>query len=311
MFRQVITVCLNPSLDVTVWTGKLDFEEPCVAEKEEIYPGGKGINVSRMLTMLGFPNTALCAGGEENLSMLRRLLEREGVRAEYLPVKQAAVRENLTLVLADGRILKVNRKGPALDAGLLQQFAGRLAEIASPDTGVVFAGSLPPGVTAGDYGNLIAEVRDRGIPVAVDTAAFSLEDYKKIRPFAVKPNRVELERIVRKKLQSAGEIQESAQLLAQWTEHVLVSLGGDGVLYITQDGCWKTTAPKVAVKSTVGAGDATLSGFLYGMGLGWTGPEALRFGTACGTASVCCDGTCFPHREQIQHILDQVGLSSL
>ncbi|MGI5958298.1 MAG: 1-phosphofructokinase family hexose kinase [Massiliimalia sp.] len=306
MFREVVTVCLNPSLDVTVWIDSLDFEEPCFAQKEEIYPGGKGINVSRMLTGLGFSNRSLCVAGEENLSMLRGKLMQESVCAEYLPVKGAAIRENLTLIVGNQRQLKVNRKGPALGRELLEQVRSRLLELCDEATLVVFAGSLPPGVTAEDYEDLIREISSRGIPTAVDTGVFSKEDYQRIRPFVMKPNRVELEQIMGVSLPSLEAVKDAAQELSQWVNHVLVSLGGDGVLYAGEGTCLKTAAPKVSVRSTVGAGDATLSGFLYGLGMGWSQKEAVRFATACGTASVCCDGTCYPAREAIDQMAKQI-----
>lgn len=305
MFSKVITVCLNPSLDVTVWIKELDFEEPCTAQREEIYPGGKGINVARVLTMLNVPVKAYCLAGQDNLEMLKTLLVQEQVAAELFPVK-SAIRENMTLVLKDGRVLKINRAGPTLKLTDLDQIYHCIKQSINDDTILVFAGSLPPGIEKSVYRDFIMQFRRQNIRVVIDTGVFEWEDYQQIKPFMIKPNRVELEKIFHTVMPQKSDLEQAALKLAEDIQHVLVSLGKDGLLYAGNQQIKYISVPEVEMKSTVGAGDTTLAGFLAKLLEACSLEQALCFAAAAGTASVCCDGTEIPKLSDIDQIQKQV-----
>ena len=310
-FSNVLTVCLNPSLDVTVWIDEIDFNEPCFSRKERIYPGGKGINVARALTRLGVPAEACSLAGEDNMKMMSRLLEQEQVTFSFCSMREKSIRENLTLVMKNGEVLKINRAGPDISEAEVQQLMDLLLSKVDSHSLLIFAGSLPPGISSDRYREMILHLRGKGTAVAVDTAVFSPEDYQIIRPEVIKPNRVELEKIFGRRMLSLKEIADAAKQLSKAVKHVLVSLGGEGLLYTGQEKSLLVRVPRVEVKSTIGAGDSTLSGFLYGLYRGMSTEESVRFAAAVGTASVLCDGTEIASPELIEKIHSQIFTEDL
>lgn len=303
MLDKIITVCLNPSLDQTIWVDGFDMDEPVVAVDEKVYAGGKAINVSRVLTALKVPNHSVMVVGALNASVLTGLLKTEGV--SFTPIKaQGHIRENLSIVLPDGRLFKINRKGFSVDEETLYEVSeGINASLANTQAPlVVFAGSLPQNMTVANYKALIMQVRAKGIDVCIDTDIFTEQDIKEIKPLIIKPNHIELAHIAKKELSSIDEIKEYAKTLTQYVKHVIVSMGKDGLLYLSENEEHTYIPPKVAVKSTVGAGDTTLSGFIASLYNGESVAECVRFGGICGTASVTLPGTALISNADIKHI---------
>lgn len=289
---KIITVCLNPSLDQTIWVDRFDLDEPVVSVDEKVYAGGKGINVSRVLTALNVPNHSVTVVGALNVAVLTDLLKAEGV--SFTPIKAPGhIRENLSIVLPDGRLFKINRKGFSVDEETLFEVSeginAALANATHPI--VVFAGSLPQNMTVKQYKALIMQVRAKGIEVCVDTDIFSEQDIKDIMPLIIKPNHIELSHIAGRKLTGIDEMKIYAQTLTPYVKHILVSMGKDGLIYLSSEEEHLFASPSVEVKSTVGAGDTTLSGFIAALCDEKTIAECVRFAGVCGTASVTLPGT--------------------
>ena len=148
MFDKIVTVTLNPALDATLWLDSLDFAEPNEAERELLYAGGKGVNISRVLASLGIEAKAYGICGSDNAGRFLSLLDGDGVTHDFVRV-EGAVRENLTINIPNGRFLKINRKGCGVSVEAMRQLRQKLEDEVNggEKTLMVFAGSLPPNVT--------------------------------------------------------------------------------------------------------------------------------------------------------------------
>lgn len=289
MSRAVYTVTLNPSIDVTIWTDGLDADAVNHVVREKREAGGKGINVSRVLHSFGVDNLCIALAGEENRHEFARFLQHDELRFDILEV-DGAVRENLTLRYAD-KTVKINRRGQSLSQILLGALMAYLGVRVHPGDVVVFAGSLPENLAVQDYIELILCAKGAGARVALDTDCLSLEDYGRIKPWLIKPNIHELQHIVGKPLTKDTAANEAGALLAVGVEQVLLTLGADGMVLLSEKETVVADAPKVQVKSTVGAGDSALAGFIVGFVKGHPTAECVRLASACGTACAQQDGT--------------------
>lgn len=305
MHRHIISVTLNPSIDVTLRLDGMDPDATNRVLEEQREAGGKGINVSRVVRSFGLPNLCLSVVGEDNSAEFAGYLEQESIHYEMLKIK-GAVRENLTLRYADST-MKINRKGPFLS----MMMVGALMELirARMNEGdiVMFGGSLPGNVTVNDYAELMMAVKQAGGRIVVDSDLLSLEDYRRISPWLIKPNIHELNRIIPLKDDSMESVVSAALTLRRaGVENVLVSLGADGLVCVTADSVVRAISPKIEPKSTVGAGDSALAGFMVGTVKEYGVEECVRMAAACGTACCLQEGTALATRESAFALLDQV-----
>ncbi|MCX5214135.1 1-phosphofructokinase [Kitasatospora sp. NBC_00240] len=290
---MIVTMTPNPSLDRTYELARLHRGEVNRAASDRVDPGGKGVNVARALTAAGHRTTAvLPLGGFPGL-LLSDLLLRQGIDVATVPVR-GETRTNVTVVEGDHVLTKINSPGPelteqesaALLAAVQEDFAGT-----RPDW-LACCGSLPRGLAPEWYAELVDRVHARGARTAVDTSGPALLAVLGARPDVVKPNREELAEAAGREVASVGDAFEAARhLLKQGAQQVLASLGPDGMLLVSEEGSWFGTAPVAAVRSDVGAGDASLAGFL---GAGGSGPGALAAALAHGAAAVQLPGSAMP-----------------
>lgn len=311
MHRGIISVTLSPSIDVTLWLDGLRTDEANRVLDETRGVGGKGINVSRVVQSFGLDNLCLAVAGRDNYSEFCHYLEEDGLRYELLQV-DGVVRENLTLRFGE-ETLKVNRKGLSLSTMFIGALMALIQSRMHPGDIVVFGGSLPENITVQDYAELILAVKKAGALVAVDTDLFSLEHYRRISPWLIKPNIHELRHIVAMPGETAADAVEAAKRLVEaGVKNALVSLGGDGLVCVdAQGGIVRAQVPQVEVKSTVGAGDSALAGFIVGYVRGAEREECCRLAAACGTASAMKDGSAVADKETAHALLDQIRVERI
>jgi fructose-1-phosphate kinase PfkB-like protein len=170
---------------------------------------------------------------------------------------------------------------------------------------------LPPNLSKDEYKKLICDVKSLGVKVAIDTAVFMYDDYKEICPFIIKPNEVELRKMMNSELESEQSLQQAMDKLSVCVDHVLLSKGPSGILYGCRDGLYQVSVPKVCVKTTVGAGDTSLAGFIHSLIRGETGVQSIQFAAASGTASVLLEGTDVVRKSMIKEILEKVDICKI
>ncbi|MGI5241483.1 1-phosphofructokinase [Dactylosporangium sp. CA-139066] len=291
---MIVTVTLNPSLDRAMDVGRLVRGEVIRAREAHLDPGGKGVNVSRALLANGVPSVAVLPCGGDEGGQLVRLLKAEGVEVLAVPIA-GRTRSNITLAEPDGTVTKVNEPGPALVRAEFDEVTDQVLARAGSADWVVLCGSVPPGLPADAYAQLCRRLRAAGIRVAVDTSGPALREAAMAGANLLKPNRDELAEVVgapREGFVDLGSVVAAAQQLRAWgAGAVLASLGADGAVLVDHDGVITGTCPVARPRSTVGAGDALLAGFLAG---GAHGPAALAEGLAWGAAAVSLPGSRMP-----------------
>lgn len=300
---MIVTVTLNPSLDRAVEIEGLVRGEVIRATGSRVDPGGKGVNVSRALLANGVASRAVLPCGGDEGRQLVRLLETEGVPLVVVPIA-GHTRSNFTLAEPDGTVTKINQPGPALTPGEFDDVTARLLAVAADASWVVACGSLPPGVAEPAFARLCRSLGAAGVRVAVDTSGPALRAAVRAGVALVKPNRDELAEVVGVPLRDRADVVAAARELRSWgSGAVLASLGPDGAVLVDGEGVVSGQAPVARPRSTVGAGDALLAGFLAA---GARGPDALAEALAWGAAAVSLPGSRMPGPGDLRR--DQVRL---
>jgi 1-phosphofructokinase len=296
--QMIVTVTPNPSLDRTVEIPELIPGAVLRATAHRVDPGGKGVNVSRVLARFGRPTLAIMPGGAGELATL---LRRAGVQPVSTPA-DGTTRVNTALVEPGGVTTKVNEPGVALTAAQVDALVDTVRVHAAPGGWVVTAGSVPVGAPVDLHGRIVTAARAAGARVAVDTSGEALRAAVAAGPDLIKPNVAELAELVGHPLPRLADVLAAArELVAGGIGTVLVSMGASGALVVdgADDGAaWHTAGPPTPVRSTVGAGDSLLAGYLIAMTETQDGdvepPDALVHAVACGAAAFGLPGTAVP-----------------
>lgn len=303
---SIVTVTLNPSLDRTLELETLERGQVNRATSGQVDPGGKGVNVARALIANGVEAVAVLPLGGPEGEHLAALVADLGIPTRPVHIREP-VRTNVSLVEPDGTVTKVNAAGPELDRGELDALMDAAVGTVDAAEWVTACGSLPPGAPDETYAQLAKEVHGRGGRVAVDTSGTPLAAAVSAGPDVLKPNAHELASIVGRELATFGEIVVAAEeVRGRGVAAVLVSLGADGAVLVDGSGAVHADTPPLTPRSNVGAGDATLAGFLAG---GGAGTDALRQAVAWGAATVRLPGTSMPRPDDIE--LDEVRIHEI
>ncbi|PFG18810.1 1-phosphofructokinase [Serinibacter salmoneus] len=303
---MIITVTLNPSVDRTVEIATLQRGEVMRASGTHVHPGGKGVNVTRALLANGVDSLAVVPVGGADGMRLTGMLARDGVLHREVPVV-GHTRSNITIAEADGTTTKINAPGEALSAAELDAVWEAVEQNATPGDWVVLCGSLPPGVDSGVYASATRRLRRAGMRVAVDTSGPALTAALASGPDLIKPNAEELSEAVGRPLPTVADAVEAARELRGWgVGSVVISLGAAGAVMVDGAGVLAGTSTARIVRSSVGAGDCFLAGYLAGLPEGRD--AALTRALAYGAAAVALPGSGVPGPQQVD--LDAAHLHS-
>ncbi|MGW4253973.1 1-phosphofructokinase [Streptomyces californicus] len=288
---MILTVTPNPSLDRTYELPGLTRGAVLRAAADRVDPGGKGVNVSRAVAAAGHRTVAVAPTGGPEGALLTRLLGDLGIEAAGVPVA-GNTRVNVTLVEPDGTLTKVNAAGPELSPTEAEDVLEAVRAHAPAADWIACCGSLPRGLPPRWYAELVERSHRAGARIALDTSGAALIAALEQRPDVVKPNVQELAEAVGRPLSTVGDALKAAEeLRGRGAQSVLASLGADGQLLVEASGAYFATAPVAVVRSNVGAGDASLAGFLTA---GGRGPKALASAVAHGAAAVQLAGSLMP-----------------
>lgn len=288
---MILTVTPNPSLDRTYEVPSLERGEVLRATGDRVDPGGKGVNVSRAAAAAGVRTTAVLPLGGAPGTLLAELLVAQGVDVTAVTIA-GETRANISLAEPDGTLTKINAAGPELTPAESSLLLDTVRTSSSAASWIACCGSLPQGLRAEWYADLVARAHEAGARIALDTSGPALLAALPARPDVIKPNAQELAEAVGRPLATLGDVVKAAEeLRSLGAGAVLASLGADGQLLVSAEGTHYGTAPAPAVRSNVGAGDASLAGFLIA---GGTGPGALASALAHGAAAVQLPGSAMP-----------------
>jgi 1-phosphofructokinase len=307
----IITVTPNPSIDRTVTLGAaLTRGAVHRVRSVSMEPGGKGVNVARALTLAGFDAIAVLPAPLHD--PLLTALEAAGVAFRSVPVNEA-VRTNIAITESDGTTTKLNERGAHLDGGAVDALTRAVVEHAEHASWVVMSGSLPPGMPDTWYADVVALLASRHCRVAVDTSDRPLgalaESFTRAAPDLLKPNAEELASITATSAEqlemavaqgnTGPVVSAAAQLVDRGARAVLATLGAAGAVLVDATGCWLAVPPPVVPRSTVGAGDSALAGYLRAELAGADAPHRLQMAVAYGSAAAALPGSALPSPAEV------------
>lgn len=281
---MIYTVTFNPAIDYVVELVSFNIGEINRTTREYMNLGGKGVNVSRVLTNLEVPNVALGFVAGFTGDALRSGLERMGVKTDFISLEEGNTRINVNIKGVEET--DINARGPEIPNSAIDELFKKLDNLQSGDT-LVLAGSIPTSLPNDMYERIMERLYGKGIRFVVDATKDLLVKSLKYEPFLIKPNNHELGEIFGLELTTDNEIIYYArELKKQGAKNVLISMAGDGAILVDEnDVAHKIGTPKGKVKNSVGAGDSMVAGFCAGYLEKGDYKYALRMGTAAGSAS--------------------------
>ncbi|OMH40605.1 1-phosphofructokinase family hexose kinase [Desulfurobacterium indicum] len=304
---MIASVCPNPCLDVYYYTTVLMEDDTNRVENPYLSPGGKGLNAARVISRLGIsPHLITTIGGCTGECVMRGL-ERESVPFEYVKIK-GETRVN-TILEQKGKKshVLIACRGPILDEREVKELEERICSH-SPDF-LILGGSVPPGLPNDFYAKIIKYFKNRGCSVLVDADGELLRKAISASPFAIKPNRHELERLVGRPLFDFNDIVEACrEVVNSGVQIVITSLGRYGAVAVTEEKVIRVVPPDVKVINTVGAGDSVVGGFIYALDKGETLAEAVAFAVSCGTATVMMEGPKLCKPDDVYDVYERVAI---
>lgn len=293
MIREVLnviyTVTFNPALDYVVHVDDLQIETVNRSHHEQIYYGGKGINVSIVLKHLGLTSKALgfVAG------FTGKAIE-DGVKAMAIETDFIVLREGLSRINVKIKAeaeTEINGQGPHVAPDELEALYKKLEVMKAGDV-LILAGTIPATLPSNIYEIIMAQLSGRGVEIVVDATKDLLRNVLKYKPFLIKPNHHELRELFGEKLETEEALISRAKKLQQMgARNVLISMAGDGAILVTEtEKVYKMRAPKGHVKNSVGAGDSMVAGFVASYFKKYDYEEALKFAVATGSATAFSEG---------------------
>lgn len=298
---KIITLTLNPAFDIHCYTEHFMPYHENLAQITDREAGGKGVNISRALTVCGVPNTALVVMGDENAAAFRSALNADGMNFIELTVP-GRIRENITLHTENAAETRISFAGFTADDSLICRVRDTLAPLVDRETIVTFTGRIPDGVTLDAVKHLLRDLTQKGVRTVIDSRSFTRDDILECRPWLIKPNEEEIA------LYSSRPVTDlpSAALAAEeihreGIENVMISLGSHGAVLACSEGTFTSPAPPITPLSTIGAGDSSIAGFLAAAHL----PPAarLRHAISYGTAACLTSGTKPPRCSDVELFL--------
>lgn len=287
-FRKIVTVTLNPTIDRVVEVAGLTPGDHQIGKTLLRSPGGKGVNVSRVLDTMGIPNTMTGFFGKDNLAIFSHITSSH-IAPDFVVIP-GSTRENITIVDTEKNLdTHIRDVGLGVSPTDIQQMGGLLRQHCGEGVVVMFCGSTPPGVSSRDFADLVQLCIDAGSSVAVDTSGEALQAIADKKLWLLKPNTTELQEIVGKKLTTLDEQLAAARKLTTNIENVLLSRGADGAFWITKSKTLHAHCAlddfSVPVRNTVGCGDTLLGAFIAGVWNGASSDDILANAVATASAS--------------------------
>ena len=305
---MIYTVTLNPSIDYVIKVDKLTTGNINRVNEEHVYPGGKGINVTRILKSLDNDNIALGFVSGFTGDYIINSLQELNLKSDFIKVKEGFTRINVKVKSEEET--EINGQGPKISEEELNQFYKVIDKLVDGDI-LILSGSIPSCLDERLYESIMKKVEDRDIKVIVDATKNLLLNVLKYKPFLIKPNNHELAEMFNVELNSTEDVVFYAiKLKEMGAQNVLISMGKDGALLVTEnDEVFASSVAKGEVINSVGAGDSMVAGFIAGYLKSNSYEEALRLGAASGGATAFSSD--LATREFIDKLVDEIKIEKI
>lgn len=309
---MIYTLTLNPAVDRELTVPAIEFDSVLRASESRVDFGGKGFNVSRLFKAMGASSTAVGFLGGRAGELLQDGLQSLGIGTNFVWVP-GETRTNVSIVTrAHDHYIKVNEKGPPVDAEKQKELLDKIDSLARPGDWWILAGSLPPGVANDFYARIVNILGRHEAHAILDTSGESLRLGCAEKPYLVKPNAEEAQMLTGLPMNTPAEIASAAvEIHKMGAQNVIVSMGKAGALLYTPDGAWLTHTPKIKEKNPIGAGDSMVGGLVWALTQGIALKEALGWGVASGAATASLSGTEVGSRPLIEELFSQVSYERL
>ncbi|HDK3529628.1 TPA: 1-phosphofructokinase [Staphylococcus aureus] len=303
---MIYTVTFNPSIDYVIFTNDFKIDGLNRATATYKFAGGKGINVSRVLKTLDVESTALGFAGGFPGKFIADTLNNSAIQSNFIEVDEDT---RINVKLKTGQETEINAPGPHITSAQFEQLLQQIKNTTSEDI-VIVAGSVPSSIPSDAYAQIAQITAQTGAKLVVDAEKELAESVLSYHPLFIKPNKDELEVMFNTTVNSDEDVIKYGRLLVdKGAQSVIVSLGGDGAIYIDKEISIKAVNPQGKVVNTVGSGDSTVAGMVAGIASGLTIEEAFQQAVACGTATAFDED--LATRDAIEKIKSQVTISVL
>lgn len=303
---MIYTVTFNPSIDYVIFTNDFKIDGLNRATATYKFAGGKGINVSRVLKTLDVESTALGFAGGFPGKFIADTLNNSAIQSNFIEVDEDT---RINMKLKTGQETEINAPGPHITSAQFEQLLQQIKNTTSEDI-VIVAGSVPSSIPSDAYAQIAQITAQTGAKLVVDAEKELAESVLSYHPLFIKPNKDELEVMFNTTVNSDEDVIKYGRLLVdKGAQSVIVSLGGDGAIYIDKEISIKAVNPQGKVVNTVGSGDSTVAGMVAGIASGLTIEKAFQQAVACGTATAFDED--LATRDAIEKIKSQVTISVL
>jgi 1-phosphofructokinase family hexose kinase len=308
----IATVTANPSIDQHILIDRLVKDDAIRAREIRRDPGGKGINVSRVLKELGGETAAFAITGGGAGYILKNLLRERGIPLESVEVLEETRINFIFTDRSDRTQTRISAPGPWVPLESAHELIAKALRHRPAPRWWVLGGSLPRGIPTDFYARIVRPLRTVGAECFLDADDDALKIGIEAQPYAIKPNESELARLVGRRLRDESAFLDAArEVVRTGVELVALTLGDKGALLVTRDTAVRSLAPRVEVRSKVGAGDSFLAGLVLGLSRGDSLAEAARLATAAGTAAVIHEGTQLCRSEDVARMLPLVSVETV
>ena len=303
---MIYTVTLNPSIDYYLQIEDFNLGEVNRAKANYKYPGGKGINVSRVLNRLGIESKALGFIGGFTGEFIEEYLEDEGIDTDFIVINEDT---RINVKIKSKEETEINGEGPRINLEKLNQLFDKVAKLTSEDF-LVLSGNAQNSLPRDIYCKIQERCMNNNIKVIVDTTGQALTSTLKNKPFLIKPNRHELSEIFGVQVNNKEDIVHyGRKLTALGAENVIISIGGDGAILVCETGVYHAEAPKGNVINSVGAGDSLIGGVIAEYSRSKDLLEAFKWGVSAGSATTFSLDICT--KDEVKRLLKEVNITRI
>lgn len=303
---MIYTVTFNPAIDYIVKVDNFTLDNVNRSNENFKYPGGKGINVSRVLNNLEVKNRALGFIGGFTGKYIKDFLEKEGLDTDFILVEEDS---RINVKIKSGKETEINGRGPFISDENLQRLFNKINKLSSDDF-LILAGNVQEHLSRDIYSRIQEVTLNNNVNVIVDTTKEALLKTLKYKPLLIKPNVHELGELFGVGIETEEKvIQYGKKLIEMGAKNVIVSMAGEGAILISQEGVYHGIAPKGVVNNSVGAGDSMIAGFIANYHQSNNIVESFKWGLASGSATAFSLDLC--KKQDVVNLLSQVKVNKL
>lgn len=297
---MILTVTANPAVDIVYFVDEFIMGEVHRPANMTYTAGGKGLNVSRVATILGEDVTAMGFVGGHNGEFIKSEISKLGINNRFTQIN-GETRRCVNITEDNGKSGEILESGPRISADEEKAFIEAFSEEVKNADIVCISGSLPGGLDSRFYCKLVEITKENGKKCIVDTSGKTLEDVISAKPYMIKPNKYELSVLLGCEIENDDDVKNALKMLyKKGVEIPFVTLGGEGAMAYDGNEFYKFSIPSVEIKNTVGSGDSTVAGTVVGISRGMSLSDSIRLGMAAGTANTQYRETGMVSRELVE-----------